>query len=126
VRTAGAGGGFPTCPAEDCDAVPIRPGVGVFYTPNVRRWWCPAHEHLAEPGDLEPRGSGIVYSPAGVPIPYDPAADAADREREQSRRAQLQTEAEIRAVEAAEAHASKQARDEAARSELPPHLRGAA
>jgi hypothetical protein len=121
VRTTGPSGAFPSCPAEGCTASPTR--YGAFYTPDARKWWCPNHEHLAEPGDLEPRGSGLVYSPAGVPIDFNPAADEADREREASRRAQLQAEGEIRAVEAAELRASNRARDEAHRSELPEHLR---
>lgn len=119
VRTTG--GAFPSCPAEECTASPTR--FGIFYNPNVRKWWCPDHEHLAEPGDLEPRGSGLVLSPAGVPIDFDPAAEAADRAREQSRRAQLKAQAETRAVEAAEARASKRASDAAHQTELPPHLR---
>ena len=72
---------------------------------------------------MEPVGSGIVLSPSGVPIPFDPVADAADREREQGHRAKREHEAEIRAVEAAELRASNQARDAAHRSELPEHLR---
>jgi hypothetical protein len=118
IRSSG-GASFPTC--AGCDTAPTRHGI--FYRPDVRRWWCPAHEHEAQPGDLEPIGSGIKLSPAGVPIPDDPAADAGDREREASRRAQLQAQAEIRAVEAAELHASNQARDTAHRRELPAHLR---
>jgi hypothetical protein len=116
---------IPTCPAEGCTQSPCRPGGGLL-NPSVVRWWCPAHEHLAEPGDMDERGSGIVLSPSGVPVPYDPAADAAEQAREASRRAQLQTEAEIRAVEAAELRASNEARDAAHRRELPEHMRGPA
>jgi hypothetical protein len=114
---------FPGCAATGCHAAPVRADTGGFYHPRVRKWWCPAHEHLAEPGDLEPPGSGIKLSPAGVPIPDDPAADERDRVREESRRAQLQAQAEIRAVEAAQRRASDQARDRAHQSELPEHLR---
>jgi hypothetical protein len=116
-----AGGGFPSCAAEECNAAPMR--LGIFYDPGVRKWWCPTHVDQAEPGDLEPRGSGLKLSPSGVPIDDNPGADAADRAREASRRAQLEAEAGIRAVEAAELRASNQARDEAHRRELPEHLR---
>jgi hypothetical protein len=120
IRT-GVSGGFPSCPAEGCTASPTRNGI--FYSPDCRKWWCDAHADQAQPGDLEPRGSGLVYSSAGVPIDFDPAADEADRAREESRRAQLQAQAEIRAVEAAEAAKSKRVSDEAHRRELPEHLR---
>jgi hypothetical protein len=123
VRTTGAGGGFPTCAADGCNAAPVRASTGVFYHPGVRRWWCPDHEHLAEPADLEAPGSGIKLSPVGVPIPDEAAADERDRVREASRRAQRQAEGETRAVEAAEARASKQASDAAFRQTLPEHLR---
>jgi hypothetical protein len=121
VRTTGAGGGFPNCADPDCNAVPMR--AGIFFDPGVARWWCDAHVDQAGAGDMEPVGSGIVLSPSGVPIPYSPAADAADREREASDRARREKEAAIRAVEAAELAASKRARDEAHRQELPEHLR---
>ena len=121
VRTTGAGGSFPSCADPECNAVPMR--LGGFYNPAVRRWWCPNHVDQAEPGDLEPRGSGIKLSPSGVPIPDDPAADAADLDREASRRTQLEAEAEIRAIEAAEHRRSREARDEAHQRELPEHLR---
>lgn len=116
-----SGGGFPECAVDGCNAAPTR--LGGFYVPDVRRWHCEAHEHLAQPGDLEPRGSGIKLSPSGVPVPDDPAADAADRDREASRRAQLQAEAEIRAVDGAELAASNRLRDAAQRAELPAHQR---
>jgi hypothetical protein len=123
VRTVN-GGSFPSCAAEECNAAPMR--LGIFYNPDVKRWHCPAHEHLAEPGDLEPRGSGLTYSPSGSIIEVDPADDERDRQREESRAAQLEAQTADRAVEAAELRASKQASDEAHRSELPEHLRGAA
>ena len=121
VRTTGAGGSFPTCAAKGCNAVPMR--FGAFYNPVVRRWHCPAHEHLAEPGDLEPRGSGLKLSPSGVPIPDDLIDDQRERDREEIDANRRATQTEQRAVEAAEHNRSKQARDEAHRSELPPHLR---
>jgi hypothetical protein len=96
---------------------------GIFWSPNVRKWWCPAHEHLAEPGDLEPRRFEVKLSPIGVPIPADPVEDARDRAREESERAQRRAEAETRAVEAADERESKRLRDVGHRRELPEHLR---
>jgi hypothetical protein len=120
VRTVGRSA-FPECAAEGCSSAPMR--AGIFYNPGVVRWHCPTHEHLAEPGDLEPRGSGLVLSPSGSLINFDPAADAADREREASRRSQLAAQAADRAAEAAELRASKQASDAAHRQELPAYFR---
>ena len=113
--------GIASCAINECANVPVRHGI--FYDPRVRRWHCPEHEHLAEPGDLEPRVSGLKLSPSGVPIDDDPAEEARDRAREASRRAQREAEAADRAVEAAERRASNEARDAAHRSELPAHLR---
>ena len=115
--TSGIGG----CAIDGCANVPVRHGI--FHSPDVRRWHCPDHEHLAEPGDLEPRGSGLKLSPSGVPIDDDPVADARERERERSRRAQRQAQAEIRAVEAEEASRSRRLREAAQASELPEGLR---
>jgi hypothetical protein len=115
------GGSFPSCPAPGCDAAPVR--MGIFYTPDVRKWWCPNHEDQAAPGDLLPRGSGLTYSPSGSIIEVDPADDERDRAREESRRAQLEAEAADRAVEAAELRASKEAGDAAHRRELPAYFR---
>lgn len=120
VRTVPTAG-FPSCAVAECNAAPMR--LGIFYTPDVKRWHCPEHEHLADPGDLEPRVIGMRLSPAGVPIDDDPTSDDADRARDESRRAQLQAEDESRAVEAAADRASKQAADAAHLRELPEHLR---
>jgi hypothetical protein len=123
VRTVN-GGSFPSCPAPECNAAPMRNGV--FFAPDVRKWWCPNHEDQAQPGDLEPRGSGLAYSPSGSIVEVDPADDERDRAREESRAAQLEAQTADRAVEAAERRASKQASDRAHQTELPPHLRSAA
>ena len=122
VRRVNGASGFPECAAAECTAAPMRNGV--FYTPNVKRWHCPAHEHLAEPGDLEPRGSGLMLSPSGTVIEFDPAEVERTRQREVSRRAQLAAQAADRAAEVAEARASKRASDAAHRQELPAHFRG--
>ena len=95
----------------------------MLHYPGVKRWHCPAHEHLADRATSKRPGEGIKLSPSGVPIPDDPAADAADRDRERSRRAQRKAEAETRAVEAAERRASNEARDAAHQTELPHPLR---
>ena len=115
------GGGVPFCAAEGCNSIPAR--FGVPYEPDARCWWCGEHVDQAAPGDMEPRGSGLRLSPAGVPVPDDPDDDARERERadrEAERRTEQQRE---RAVDAAELRRSREARDAAAHSELPPHLR---
>jgi hypothetical protein len=123
VRTVNGGGGFTSCAVQGCNTAPTR--AGIFYSPDVNRWHCDAHAHLAGPHDLQPRRLEMRLSPSGVPVD-DPAEDERDRAREESRAAQLQAQAETRAVEAAEAHASNQARDAAHRQELPEHFRRAA
>ena len=117
VRRVNGAGGFPACAAEGCNAVPMR--AGVFYSPGVRKWWCPA---ARRPGRARrPRAARLRHPsrPAGVPIDFDPAADARDRERERSRRAQLAAQADDRRVEAAEAAASKRGERRGAPTELP-------
>jgi hypothetical protein len=104
VRTVNGGGGFTSCAAAECTASPTRNGI--FYSPDVRRWFCDQHAHLAQPGDLEPRRFEVRLSPSGVPIPDDPVEDERERQREASRRAQRQAQADDRSVEAAERAAS--------------------
>lgn len=109
------------CAKPDCVNMATRNGV--VYQPAVRRWWCPDHEHLAKPGDMEPRGSGLRFGENGVIVPID----LDDDEREQDR-------ADHEAKQRAERHRERQAEAEAYRAwtaardaghdaELPPHLR---
>ena len=118
----GRGPTLQRCAIPTCATVPTN-GLGVPTTVDARRWHCPAHEHLAGDRDMAPHGSGLRYSESGAIVPIDPAGDAAEREREASRRAQRQAEAEIRAVEGAAVAEHERARDEQLQRELPPHLR---
>lgn len=109
------------CHHEGCPAVPTTP-TGSWRAVNVRRWFCPDHEHLAKPGDMIDLGSGIKLSPSGVPIPVG-LDDQRERAAAESHRAQQRARDAGRAVEAA-AHAKhEQAKREAFNRELPPHLR---
>ena len=49
--------GLQRCPAPDCDAVPTT-STGSWLV-NVTRWHCPAHVHLAAPGDMDDLGCGV-------------------------------------------------------------------
>ena len=110
------------CAASGCTAVPVGAG-GVFLAPNVQRWWCERHRHLAEPGDDRPRRLPIRRAPSGALIPDDgdekrEAAAAATRRAEVAAR---DAEAQAEAV-ALERHA--QARRAQIERELPGQMRG--
>ena len=105
-----------------CNAIPMT-NDGVPRRVDVVAWYCSEHIAQARPGDMDPLPGPFRYSPSGAIISNDPAEAERERHREVSRRAQLASQADDRRVDAAERHASKQARDEARRSELPPHLR---
>jgi hypothetical protein len=111
------------CAISDCTNVPTN-GIGVPVEIDVRRWHCPAHEHLAGPGDLEPHGSGLRYPESGAIVPIDPGDDAREQARAESERRQREPRAADSAVEAAAADEHRRARDEALQRELPDHLRG--
>jgi hypothetical protein len=89
----------------------------------VRRWFCNAHRDQAQPGDLEPRGSGIRISASGALVPVDPDEEARAAAAAESRRNRLADEAALRAVEAAEQAEHKRLRDEAFLAELPAPFR---
>jgi hypothetical protein len=109
------------CHHKGCPAVPTTP-VGAWRPVNVRRWWCPDHEHLAEPGDMVDQGSGIRLSPSGVPVPVG-LDDQREQAAAESHRAQQQARHADRAVEAATHAQHEQAKRAAIKRELPPHLR---
>jgi hypothetical protein len=123
TRTTG-GMGLQACHADGCAAIPTTES-GAWRHVNVRRWWCPEHVDRAQPGDMDPQPP-FRYSPSGAIVPNDPADDARESAVEASRAAQLEAEDVTRAIEAAELEEHRRIRDEAARRELPPHLRGAA
>jgi hypothetical protein len=75
------------------------------------RWHCPGHEHLAEPGDMEPPKPSHVLDPATMAlVPVGEEAERLEREdREQReewarRTAERQAEAERRAAVAKARH----------------------
>ncbi len=114
--------GLQSCHADGCSAIPLTESRG-WRPVNVTRWHCPAHEHLAGPGDMRDLGSGVRYSERGVLVPHDPAADARAAAEAESRRAQQQARQADRDRDAA-AHAEhEQAKREQLRQELPEHLR---
>jgi hypothetical protein len=72
----------PTCPA--CGRYPTDPGgMPSANIAPVRRWWCPEHEHLAEPGDMDAPALPIT---AGMQL----LPDEAEIERERRRDERLQ------------------------------------
>jgi hypothetical protein len=115
--------GWQLCHEPSCSAIPIN-SLGVPIASSVVRWWCPAHEHLAAPGDLEPHGSGVRLSESGALVPVDEGDEARDAAAAESRRAQLADRAAEREVEAAEAAEHRRLREDAFRGELPPGVPG--
>ncbi len=114
--------GLQRCHAPDCDAVPTT-STGSWTLVNVTRWHCPAHVHLADPGDMDDLGSGVRYSENGVLVPHDPAADARHDAETESRRAQQQAQQADRDRDAAAYAEHRAAQAEQLRAELPEHLR---
>lgn len=97
--------------------------TGVPVPVNVRRWWCDAHKHMASPGDLSQRDTGVRLSPAGIPVEFDPVQAERDRLEAEAREARHQAVLEARRYEAEQARLAKEARDEAFRRELPESFR---
>jgi hypothetical protein len=78
---------YQTCHAESCAQYP-RSREGATIPVAARKWWCPEHEHLAAPGDLEPWTARIGYGPSGAIVFLDELErDAEIAEREAERRA---------------------------------------
>jgi len=124
AATFRSGGGFTVqrCAIADCVNMPTN-GLGAIVEIDAQRWHCPAHEHLAEPGDMEPHGSGLRYSENGVLVPIDPADDRREAEARESERRQREARYADRATDAA-AHAEyQQAKRERLIAESPEHLR---
>jgi hypothetical protein len=98
--------------------------LGAAVPVDVKRWWCPAHRHLAAPGDMEPRPSRIQMRGLAL-VEVDPAEALRDAAEAESRRHQHEDRLAGRQAEA-EAEASREherARHEQYIRELPPHLR---
>jgi hypothetical protein len=102
----------------NCNAIPMS-HLGVPEPTPVRRWFCPAHRHLAQPGDMEERGSGTRISASGALVPVDPGTEERAAAERASRRRQLEAEAAIREPEAEAARAHARARDEELEALLP-------
>jgi hypothetical protein len=124
ARVAGAAtSGWQLCHAPDCNAIPLNE-LGVPVATDVRRWFCTAHEHLAQPGDLEPRGSGVRLAPSGALVPVDEGEEARQAAESKSREQVYRERRAEREVEAAVHAEHDRRRDEAFRRELPPGVPG--
>ncbi len=56
------------CHAPNCKPFPTKNGQIV--PTSLERWFCPEHEHLAQPGDLDPHEPPYIgFNPNGRPIP---------------------------------------------------------
>jgi hypothetical protein len=70
------------CHADGCSVLPISRTTGAPVAVRARRWYCPQHEHLAAPGDMDDWTSPLVMT-AGTKGVVDVEELKADREREQ-------------------------------------------
>ena len=56
------------CPAPGCNAIPADEN-GALVETDLEQFWCPRHEHLAAPGDLEKHVPAIIgLSTTGAPV----------------------------------------------------------
>jgi hypothetical protein len=78
---------YQTCAAEGCAQYP-RSREGATIPVAARKWWCPEHEHLAGPRDLEPWVQRIEFAPGGgLQFPDELEREAEIAAREAERRA---------------------------------------
>jgi hypothetical protein len=107
---------YQTCPAEKCSQYP-RSREGATIPVAARKWWCPKHEHLAAPGDLERWVQRIQFAPGGgLQFPDELERDAEIAKREAERRgAELEARRAQRLVEWSAMRAEREARAEAFR-----------
>jgi hypothetical protein len=108
------------CHAPECSDVPLTQ-TGSWRAVNVRRWFCPQHEHLAEPGDMDDLGSGVKLSESGVLVPSGP--DDSGQAAEESRRRRQQDRQADRAADLAEHEAHEAGKRAQLRAESPEHIR---
>ncbi len=116
---------FTSCAIPGCRNLPtVGPGNPTLRDPHVRRWHCGEHEHLAQPGDMQPWRWRHAPS-GGIELVDDPGEyrDAAVRE---SQARQAEQDAGRRQADHEAAQAEERARIEAMDRELPASLRGAA
>jgi hypothetical protein len=99
------GSTFTNCAADGCLEVPLSPQTGTPIPTRAKKWHCPAHEHLAEPGDMDDWSLRIRYSASGA-IEYVDEVETERkralheeeraRARSEQRRQERQAEAEDR------------------------------
>jgi hypothetical protein len=116
---AGQNSGWQLCHAPDCNTVPMSE-LGVPIVATVRRWFCPAHRDQAQPGDMEPRGSGIRISESGALVPVDEGETERAAERAKSAAASRDAAEAERKVEAEERRRYQQAVADDTRRLTPP------
>jgi hypothetical protein len=75
---AGQDSAWQICHADGCSEIPISPVTGIPTTTEAKRWFCAQHRALAEPGDLDPRPSGLRIAPGGALVEIDPTEEARD------------------------------------------------
>ena len=110
-----AGCAIQVCPAEGCGRYPLSPVSGATIPVAARKWWCPEHEHLAAPGELEPWTAPLVaFGPGGgLVFPDELQREAETAEREVERRAaELEQRRAQRLVEWSAMEAEREARAE--------------
>jgi hypothetical protein len=111
------------CGAEGCSVAPTN-AAGAVVPVGVKRWWCAEHEHLAAPGDLDPRPGALRMTDAGTLIEIDPDEEERERAAAQSRQAALKAQAADRQAEAEAARVNREAREAELDRLLPPGVPG--
>jgi hypothetical protein len=86
------GGELKGCAAEGCKALPIDQNGHVVLA-ACRRWWCPEHGHLAEPGDELPDEDGVAVLDANFRLLPSPREQRRMRETEAHERAERERQA---------------------------------
>jgi hypothetical protein len=120
---ANANSPWQMCHADGCNQTPLN-SVGIPCATPARKWFCPAHVHLAGPHDMEPRGSGIRLSPSGALVPDDEGEREREHERQKRVAVERQAAAAERAPEAEAWRRYKQAVADDTRRHLPPGVPG--
>jgi hypothetical protein len=105
-----------------CGAIPTKE-LGVPIEVSCRRYFCPEHEGMAQPGDLAPRDTQWRYSPSGAIVEVNPAEVAREEAQAESRRRRHEQRLAEREFEAERMRREEEARDAAFRAELPEFLR---
>jgi hypothetical protein len=94
------------CP--HCDAYPLTE-TGSLVETRVRRWHCPQHVHLAQPGEMDDRPSPSKVTDCGTIVEVDAAEVERQAAAAESRRLELEAQADQRSVEAEERRRHKEA-----------------